>query len=423
MATATSLSPQETLERARALIVLNHPFYSVLLLNTRTRISDSVPTAAASINEIIVNPEWFGALQKQESVGVLLHEVLHTALSHLTRRGNRNILVQSPEGQTVTLWNIAADIVVNSMLLENGHKLPQEGCFDTEGKYKSMSVEQVYEKLEKDLKKNKNSKSAGQQMSGYKWSDQHIEGRTGPAEEGEENQQSGQGSQQKDDLNIKELSESEHKKEQQRWQGVVEAAATAQRMSGKGDLPTGIQKSLDELLRPKVKWNQILPYLLSTYIPYDYSEVAFDRRLIAHGIYISDLSDTKAQVAVALDTSGSISDDDINQFLSEAMCILRGRNVSSVRLLTCDADVHEDIEMHSVEDRPVKVSGRGGTSFVPVFRRLEDKTPQLLVYLTDGMGDYPKDPPSYPVLWILTQHLDRDNQYYPKFGFVAYLEP
>ena len=406
---ANKLSPQEMLERARAIIVLNHPFYSVLLLNARTRITDAIPTAAASINEILVNPDFFTSLKKEESVAVLLHEVLHMALSHITRQGNRNIILVDPTGHPVTLWNIAIDMVVNQILHEGGHTLPK-GCVECEENYKGWSAEQVYEDLEKKIKNNKNAKSI---VLGGKWIDDHIQAETGPG---------GQKSGGKDGLNKKELSEGQKREEELKWQSAVEAAASAQRMSGKGDLPSAIQKILDELLNPKVHWTEILPYLLSTYIPYDYSDVSYDRRLIAHGIYTEDLSETKAQVGVGIDTSGSISDKDITQFLSEILGILQSRLVSSVRCLTADAKVHEDVEIKTAEDLPLKVSGRGGTSFIPVFERLEDKPPQLLVYLTDGMGDYPKDPPNYPVLWVLTSHVSKGDSYYPPWGHVCYID-
>jgi len=414
----TPMSPQEVLERARALIVLNHPFYSVLLLNSRTRITTAIPTAAASANEILVNPDFYCKLNKKESIAVLLHEVLHMAFSHVTRRGNRNIVIVDPAGNAVTLWNISVDIVVNQTLTEGGYTLPK-GCVEPEERYKGWSAEEVYEALEKQLKSSKNKGQTGKEMSGYKWVDDHIEGQSGPGEKKDDGK-SGDGG--KDGLSVKELSEAEKKESQQEWQATIEAAATAQRMSGKGALPAGVQKMLDELLNPKIPWDQLLPYLLTTYIPYDYSEVSYDRRLISQGIYVSDLSDTKAQVAVGIDTSGSISDDDIKQFLSEILGILNTRNVSSVRCMTCDAQVHEDEIVKIASDIPIKISGRGGTNFNPVFELLEETKPQLLVYITDGEGDYPKEAPSYPVLWVLSSHKSPGEPYYPPFGYVAYLD-
>ena len=108
-------------------------------------------------------------------------------------------------------------------------------------------------------------------------------------------------------------------------------------------------------------------------------------------------------VVVAIDTSGSISDDDISQFVSELKKI--SNLVEEVTVITCDCQIHETVKVRHFSEilSKIQMKGGGGTSFKPVFDKIaEGQVPQLLVYLTDTYGDYPEKKPTYPVLWMST---------------------
>jgi predicted metal-dependent peptidase len=105
---------------------------------------------------------------------------------------------------------------------------------------------------------------------------------------------------------------------------------------------------------------------------------------------------------VAIDTSGSIGEDDIQLFMSETLGILRSRKVRKLRLLSCDADVSLDEELDIWDELPAGLKGGGGTDFRPVFESLSegDELPTCLIYFTDLMGTFPEERPAYPVLWL-----------------------
>src|SRR5690349_5579066 len=90
------------------------PFLGTLAMFAQVEASQDIPAAATDGRHIFINEAFFEALTSNEQDGLLLHEVLHAALLHVSRRGGRD-----PER-----WNIAADIVVNGMLFENGYELP-----------------------------------------------------------------------------------------------------------------------------------------------------------------------------------------------------------------------------------------------------------------------------------------------------------
>lgn len=123
------------------------------------------------------------------------------------------------------------------------------------------------------------------------------------------------------------------------------------------------------------------------------------------------LSGRDLNLAIALDISGSISDDWLGGFLRE-IDLLRSRLPMRLRLITCDNRIHND--RHDVQHPQLALDagGGGGTDFRPVFQRLHgDATIDALLYCTDLAGEFPERLPPFPVFW-LTPATDRQ----PPFG-------
>ncbi len=123
------------------------------------------------------------------------------------------------------------------------------------------------------------------------------------------------------------------------------------------------------------------------------------------------LSGRDLNLAIALDISGSISDDWLGGFLQE-IDLLRSRLPMRLRLITCDNRIHND--RHDVQHPQLALDagGGGGTDFRPVFQRLHgDATIDALLYCTDLAGEFPERLPPFPVFW-LTPATDRQ----PPFG-------
>ena len=118
------------------------------------------------------------------------------------------------------------------------------------------------------------------------------------------------------------------------------------------------------------------------------------------------LRSTSANLAVAIDTSSSISDETLSAFFREIESL---KSVSTIRvnLYACDERLAPgcpwEFEPWDSIEVPISVSGGGGTSFTPVFDALElaPIAPDALIYLTDGIGRYPKAIPRFPVLWVI----------------------
>jgi predicted metal-dependent peptidase len=136
-------------------------------------------------------------------------------------------------------------------------------------------------------------------------------------------------------------------------------------------------------------------------------------------------SDELQNIVLAIDTSGSIDNEALSQFSAELSAILEYGNFE-VNVIYCDSNIAGE-ETFQKADLPLKLNlkGGGGTDFRPVFKHVEQKgmQPAILIYFTDlECNRYPKQMPSYPVLWAVWGRGYEYNDTPPPFGEVARIE-
>ena len=152
--------------------------------------------------------------------------------------------------------------------------------------------------------------------------------------------------------------------------------------------------------------------------PSDFDEL--DRRFIYRKLYLEGLMTESVIADVCIDTSGSISSEQLDQFMGELKGILSSYPNVKVNLYYCDTELFGPYELGSSSKIPA-AKGFGGTSFVPFFDAIEEhdvgfnEVNRVAVYLTDGYGDFPKQC-SIPTLWLAT-HDGLENKDFP-FGQV-----
>ena len=305
----------------------------------------------------------------------MLHEVLHMALLHVTRRQSRD-----PH-----IWNIAADIVVNDLIERNTSFPLPEGAI-TDNRFQDKSVEYIYEALLKSKKKYKLVISDILQPS---------------------NANSDESKKYSND-DIAPLSQEEIDEIESFWKDKMEILKNSsehQLSSGKGSLPAGIEQEISTILEPEVDWRHALwKYVGKT--PADFDDL--DRRFIYKGLYLESLLTEAVEVSVCIDTSGSVSDELLMQFAGELKGILRSYPNVKCSLFFADTHLAGPYEIDRIEQMP-KAVGRGGTSFVPFFDYLKKNGEEnsllgnhkLSIYFTDGYGDFPKQEPNNPTMWLV----------------------
>lgn len=335
-----------------------HPFFGTLGLFAKFHIDDSVPTAATDGKDIWLNPDFISKLEFDEYAGLIVHELLHAVLHHCHRRKEREPM----------LWNIAADIVVNGTILNDTTYTLPEGALQHPDLC-LLSVEDVYEQL-----RAKNETKLDLRMVDL------AEGFTGHPEKEQQ---------------AKELGGY--------WQSAIYQAFAIAKQTGRGYGHTGfgLTREIYEMQNPTLGWKELLwEHVVST--PSDY--YGFDRRFLWQGLYLDDVIGESVRVAVAIDTSASIAQEELAGFMSEIQGMLDAYPNLDGILFYADDNIYGPYEFSLEYDTP-KPEGGGGTSFDVFFDYMEKhyKTEQLVcIYFTDGFAAYPNKAPDFEVIWVIT---------------------
>lgn len=381
------MTPQTKLRNAKIGLLFREPFWATLLCNLKAIETKAVPTMATDGVRLLWNPDFVHELSDGALRTVLCHEVMHCALLHPVRRGNRDPF----------LWNLAIDHAVNLVLEQcnedakaKGRHIPFEWpepeCYVLKDpKYKGMSGEEIYAQF---------PKQQPQQQGG------------GPSGKGKKGGQQGQQPPGKSmgDVTDPPGGQSERNEIESQWKINLVQAAEAARMQGK--LPAEIARMVDELINPRTPWQEILRRFISAKAKDDYSWAHPNRRYAHTGFMLPSLySQRLGKIVVVVDTSGSIDEQLLNVFLSEIESICHETRPEKIVLIDCDAKVHSVREYEPTDTLPRDYEGGGGTSFVPALEEAEKHDAQCVVYLTDGYGELDSEKSvqyGAPVIWALT---------------------
>ena len=165
-----------------------------------------------------------------------------------------------------------------------------------------------------------------------------------------------------------------------------------------------IARLVDHLLQPQLPWRMLLARYMTTMARDDFSYMRPSRR--EGDAILPSLKSSQIEIAIAIDTSGSIRTNEMDEFLSEVSA-LKGQMRARVTLLACDSHLAENapwiFEPWEEFSCPSDIEGGGGTDFRPVFEWLaqHDKAPDLLVYFTDAQGPFPPSEPNFAVIWLV----------------------
>ncbi len=385
---------------ARARLILDKPFLGTLVLRLPLKAASPrwCATLATDARALYYNPEYLETLSLAQTQFVLAHEALHCALGHFARRQHR----------VKHRWDVACDYAINPLLVADGLTPPPGALL--EASFLGMTAEEIYPSvqdnpdictLDEHLYEQETPRDTGNNPpppdSGTRTGQQPADtpDAGGPQPQAEADPTGG-GRQPPPPLSAAEQ-EQLHLHWQQHLAGAAQQALQAGKLSGP------MARLVEHLLQPRLPWRMLLARYLSVIAREDYSYLRPSRRE-GDALWPS-LRSAQIDLAVALDTSGSISASELQEFMSE-LAALKGQLRARVSIYLCDQHlmpgspwVYEPWE----DFRPLAVRGGGGTDFRPVFAAvaLQDRAPDLLVYFSDAQGHFPKVAPSYPVLWLI----------------------
>jgi predicted metal-dependent peptidase len=385
----TKLTAEQRVQKSHVAL-MNDPkycLYSGIFMLGKTEVSDTIPTACTDGRNTYYGRKFVDKLKDSDLKGLILHENLHKAFRHTTVW--KHLYKLNPQ-----LANMACDYVINLMIHDSDPQgtsvtLPEGGCLDE--KYRGMDAGTVFKLLQQEQQQGgKNGKGDGS---------------------GDSQSEGGQGFDEHDWEGADEMSEDE-KQQLARDQALRQGALLAGKMAG------NVPREISEAMEAKVNWREVLRDFVNS-ICADKDNSTWrrpNRRWVDQNVYMpSAIGEAVGRIVVGIDTSGSIGQAEIGQFLGELLSICNHVQPEAIDLLYWDTDVagHEVYNRGDYEAlmSSTKPAGGGGTdpACVPKYIANKKLEPECVIMLTDGyVSSWGKW--KHPVFWgITSKGISADN--------------
>ncbi len=356
-------------------LLMDEPFFAALSRKIEKRATTAIPTAGVRVDpdtaqfEMVYNPEFFASLPEEHVRGVLKHEFYHLIFDHVTSR--------KPEGVDPKLWNICADLAINSHLVG---ELPDNCCMPGVAPFEDLPKGQTAEWYLANMPQNDEAEGEGESGDGGEPGDGepgnpgNFDDHSGWSESGDSPEQEAANQMAKERLK----------------QAMKEAASeAAQAAKGWGSMSAGVKEEILKRLETKVDWKKVLRYFIKT------SQRANRRssvkRINKRYAYIhpGKKVQRQAKIAIAIDQSGSVSDDMLASFFGELNKLAK---LAEFTVVPFDTEVPEDkvYVWKKGQNRKTERVSCGGTCFNAPTDYVNGQNFDGVIILTDMEAPKPK---------------------------------
>lgn len=384
-----------------ATMIMGDLFVHEFLMMMSKEADPTVPTMGVCCKgtriSLKYNPFFLQRLTDEQVRWVLHHEVLHVALHHCTLR-------QPTDPRQHTLWNWAADLAVNQLIKENAVivrpdrkeiKPLMPNMFDFP---EMLSMEQYLQLLWKWDEENRQDKQEGNgdqkdssgddqkdSSNGNEGSSQDKEGSTSP--------QAPAGGEVVDDHSGFEESDIMDQVIRTKVEQMLNQAKYWGHMSGNA------KQAIEAAQKAHVNWRKQLRHQFGRYV-IDEKEPTILRPNRRFGYpYTGTTNVCVDRILVCWDTSGSVSDRALSQFVAETN---RAKEHVPIDLLQFDYNIQYGPKPFDKKIKRMDAEGRGGTRFTPAFELADKRRYKAMVILTDGEAEAPPKPKHVKdILWCI----------------------
>lgn len=394
-----SVNLQQNLTKICKDLMLEQPFYGLLLLNLNKEWTTKVATAGVGLEginyKLYINPDFWQTLSEEHKKGLLQHELMHIAFFHITEYKHL------PNHE---LANISQDIEINQKIPLA--YLPPDGCtlekFEDYGLLPEEGTNIYYDKLSKQ----KNGPSGGKGQGGQgQGQGQNLLDAIQDAINNGSMQVTGQG---KNNMRVPDhqwddfdnISDTQQKLVDKQLEVMLsEVVEQVQKM--RGTVPANVLQRLEALKNiepPKFNWKAYLRRYIGNSSKNSMRKTKrkqSKRFELDFGIKVQEFS----SILIAIDSSASVSDKEIYEFMNEIHHMYKcGHDFT---LVFADTQMQDPIKYKP--SVPIEIKKRGGTDFNPVvdYYLQHKKKYTTLIYLTDGEAPAP-DAPVKNILWVLS---------------------
>lgn len=381
----------EKWSKTRMRLAIRNPFIARLAMQLEIIpvVDYRCRTACTDGKRVFCDANFILNMNDNDSIFVLAHEVLHCALLHFAR--------QDVEGgiENHKMWNWAIDHEVNSLLAQDGLIVPDGAVIYHN--HMNKSAEEIFSELRANRLSISGELIDDHDIGNNEHNNQHSKDKVSEIDGDEV-------------ITVKVDPDYHPMRSDAVWREWAAKTMNAARASkNQGDNSASLQRVLDRLSPSKLDWKTILRQWTTPFIGGNRTWLPPNRRYVHQGLYLPSRRGCKIEMVAVIDTSGSVWEHGVFDFLSELQAILASFGEYEITVLQIDTEI-KDVQVYDFSNPFVasefKICGGGGTEFSPAFEYVKENMGNNirgLIYMTDGYGRVQPDAPPYPVLWALTE--------------------
>lgn len=356
----------QKISQAKVKLLVDYPYFGTLASKLTLVKNDDIEAFKSDGIRLEYNDDYLNKLEISELEFIFANGAMHASLAHEKRRSDRS----------GWLWQMATDMAINDMLVANGLEMPYGARYRK--RFEGMYAEEIYAELKADIiREDDNLEYEAETKDDVQDKSEEKE------EKAEQNEQT-----QEEILQEQLLAE--------------EAIVALTKEFKKGEAPVHIERFFQLDFLGKVDWREELKSALDRYFRDDYTLLPPSKKLLSFGIYLPSSVSQTFRLVIAIDSSGSVDETVLNEFLSEVNFLMSLVQNYQIELLVCDDKLHSHTTFYNGDALEVNLKGGGGTDYRPVFDFIEQEFDdvKLLLYFTDLEGIFPKEQANYEVKWV-----------------------
>lgn len=363
------MSLEHKISQAKAKLLVDYPLFGTIASKLELVKNDDIQSFKSNGIKLEYNSDFFERIGTSEMEFVFANGAMHASLAHEQRKN----------GRSGWLWQMATDYAINDMLVENNLVRPDEAHYSK--RFSGLYAEEIYAFLKDDILRDELE---------YEADDiDDVQNQNPP---------------------------SEQIQEEQLYDEFAKAVFEEEIKSG--EIPSSIERFFKLTCSGKINWRDELKAALERFHKDDYTLLPPSKKFLHMNLYIPSSVSQRFNLVVAIDTSGSVDEKLLGEFLSELNFLTNTIPNYQIELLLCDDKILLHKTFYSGDILEAEIKGGGATDFRPVFefveRELQDV--KLLIYFSDLEGIFPKEEPNYEVKWVSPKEAD------VPFGEVIILE-
>lgn len=367
------------LTKAKSQLTSKHPYFGMLASRLKHEEDEKIRFYASNGVRFKYNPNFVEKCSIDELIFILTNCVMHHILAHQQRKLKRK----------GSLWQLSTDFAINNLLKKSGFKIPTAANYNSE--FKNMYAEEIYDVLKEQMN------YQGSDAFDNKNDNSNTTLTINEAKNSED----------KRFANTENIDEELDEKDESQWEY---AASLAKEVAmRKSSFPLGLERLAKKMKAKDIDWKFELYNAINRHMRNNYSFMPPNKKHLYRGFALPSLTSDTLSLIVAIDTSGSINDILLGTFIEEFKSIMQSFPAVSIELIIADAKVHGHYSFQGGENMDFQLKGGGGTDYRPVFEYIDANLPMssMLLYFTDGEGIFPRIPPSYEVLWALSNQKNK----------------